>query len=84
MVIINGCQLLSSNFFAAIGKPVKGVFLSMTRQVIFLIPLIIILPIFFGIDGIMFAGPVADAFAFITTAIVISREFSHMKKLETA
>lgn len=84
MVIINGCQLLSSNFFAAIGKPVKGAFLSMTRQVIFLIPLIIILPIFFGIDGIMFAGPVADAFAFITTAIVISREFSHMKKLETA
>ena len=82
MVIVNGCQLLSSNFFAAIGKPIKGVLLSMTRQVIFLIPLILILPVFFGIEGIMFAGPVADAAAFITTAIVIKREFTHIKKLE--
>ena len=40
MVLVNGVQLLSSNFFAAIGKPVKGLILSMTRQVIFLIPLV--------------------------------------------
>ena len=43
MVIINGVQLLSSNFFAAIGKPLKGLVLSMTRQVFFLIPLVLIL-----------------------------------------
>lgn len=61
MVIVNGVQLISSNFFAAIGKPIKGVFLSLTRQVIFLVPLLLILPIFFGIDGILFAAPVADA-----------------------
>lgn len=53
-------QLLSANFFSAIGKPMKGVFLSLTRQVIFLVPLILILPLFLGVTGIMYAAPVAD------------------------
>ena len=82
MVIINGVQLLSSNFFAAIGKPVKGVFLSLTRQVFFLVPLLLILPLFFGIDGIMFAGPVADFAAFLVTMLLIRREMRHMKELQ--
>ena len=60
MVLVNGVQLISSNFFAAIGKPIKGVILSLTRQVFFLVPLLLILPLFMGIDGILFAGPIAD------------------------
>lgn len=83
MVIINGVQLISSNFFAAIGKPVKGLILSMTRQVIFLIPLILILPLFMGIDGIMYAGPCADTIAFITTFIMISIEMKNINKLQS-
>lgn len=79
MVIVNGVQLLSSNFFAAIGKPVKGLVLSMTRQIIFLIPLVLILPLFFGLDGILYAGPVADSIAFIVTVIFIVREMRNMK-----
>lgn len=79
MVIINGVQLISSNFFAAIGKPLKGLLLSMTRQVIFLIPLLLILPIFMGIDGILFSGPVADFAAFVVTSIFILHELKHMK-----
>ena len=47
MVIANGVQLISSNFFSAIGKPLKGMILSLTRQVFFLIPLLFILPLFF-------------------------------------
>lgn len=82
MVIINGVQLLSSNFFAAIGKPLKGMFLSLTRQVLFLIPLLLILPIFFGIDGIMFSAPIADAIAFVVTIFFISREMKQMRKKE--
>ena len=74
MVITNGVQLISSNFFSAIGKPLKGMILSLTRQVFFLIPLILILPLFMGIDGVMFAGPIADTMAFITTVILISLE----------
>ncbi len=84
MVLINGVQLLSSNFFAAIGKPVKGLLLSMTRQVFFLIPLILILPLFFKLDGILYAAPVADAIAFAITVLLIRRELNHMKALERA
>lgn len=79
MVIINGVQLLSSNFFAAIGKPLKGLVLSMTRQVFFLIPLVLILPLFFGLDGILYSGPVADFIAFLVSVILIRREMRKMQ-----
>ena len=84
MVLINGVQLLSSNFFAAIGKPVKGLLLSMTRQVFFLIPLILILPLFFIYVYLLYAAPVADAIAFVITVLLIRRELNHMKALERA
>ena len=83
MVLFNGVQLISSNFFSAIGKPLKGLILSMTRQVIFLIPLLIILPrVLGGIDGILYAAPVADAIAFLTTVLFISREMKRIRRLE--
>lgn len=83
MVLINGVQIISSNFFAAIGKAIKGVFLSLSRQVLFLIPLILVLPFFYGIDGILFAAPVADALAFCVTITLIGKELTHMKTLST-
>lgn len=82
MAIVNGVQLLSSNFFTAIGKALKGLLLSLTRQVFFLIPLILILPLFFGINGILFAGPIADFIAFAVSVIFVWREFCHLKRLE--
>ena len=84
LVIVNGVQLISSNFFAAIGKPVKGLLLSMTRQVFFLIPLILILPLFFGIDGVLYAGPVADGIAFLVSVLLISLEMKKMRSMEKA
>lgn len=60
---LNFLQPISSNFFTAIGKPKRGIFLSLTRQIIFLLPLLLILPLLTGIDGIMYAGPVADLMA---------------------
>ncbi len=68
-------QMISSNFFTAIGKAWKGVFLSLTRQVIYLIPLMLIFPLFWGIDGILVAQPTADAFAIATAIIMIIIEF---------
>ncbi len=70
-------QPITSNFFTAIGKPVKGVFLSLTRQIIFLMPLIIILPRFMGIDGILYAGPIADFGAIICATSMIIWELRH-------
>lgn len=51
-----------------------GMFLSLTRQIIFLLPLIVLLPLFIGIDGILFAGPVADGLAAVVSIAMISRE----------
>lgn len=53
-----------------------GMFLSLTRQIIFLLPLIVILPLIMGIDGIMYAGPIADGLAAVVAVIMIKREFS--------
>ena len=69
-------QPLTSNFFTAIGKPKKGIFLSLTRQIIFLVPLILIFPLFMGINGIMYAGPVADIMAALAAFVMVRREFS--------
>lgn len=77
---LNFVQPITSNFFTAIGKPMKGILLSLTRQIIFLLPLIIVLPLFIGIDGIMFAGPVAD---FMAGATGILLAYFELKKLNT-
>ena len=71
---LNFLQPITSNFFTAIGKPKGGVFLSLTRQIIFLLPLILLLPIFMGIDGIMYAGPAADLMAGITAIAMVLHE----------
>lgn len=78
---INNIQPLSSNFFTSIGKPTKGVFLGLTRQIIFLLPLIVIFPRFLGIDGIMYAGPIADFMAAAISALLLMRELKNMKVL---
>lgn len=84
MVIVNGVQLISSNFFSAIVKPLKGLLLSMTRQVFFLIPLILILPLFWGLDGVLYAGPIADGIAFVVSALLVALEMKKMRLLERA
>ena len=75
---LNFFQPITSTFFTSIGKSIKGVFLSMTRQILFLLPLIIVLPRFWGIDGILFAGPIADLMAGFTAIIMVVMEFRKM------
>lgn len=71
---LNFIQPITSNFYTAIGKPVGGIVLSLTRQIIFLLPLLILLPIFVGIDGIMYSGPVADLLAAMVCILMIAIE----------
>ena len=79
MTFANGIQPMSSGFFTSIGKAKLGVVMSLTRQVIFLLPLIVIFPLFMGIDGVMSAGPIADASAFALDIIFARRELRKMK-----
>lgn len=78
MLPIIGFQVMSSSFFQAIGKPKHSAFLSLSRQVIVLIPALMILPNFYGLQGIWMAGPIADTIASILTAILL---FIFLKQL---
>ncbi len=75
---LNFLQPITSTFFTSIGKSIKGVFLSMTRQIIFLLPLILLLPRFWGIEGILLSGPVADLLAAIAAVWMVFVEFKKM------
>ncbi len=82
MTFANGLHPVSANFFTSMGKAKLGAVVSLTRQVLFLIPLIIIFPLFMGIDGVMYAGPIADGIALIVTIIFISLEIKKIKSLK--
>lgn len=77
---LNWLQCIASNFFTSIGKAVRGVFLSLTRQIIFLLPLILLLPLVMGIDGIMYAAPAADLIAAVLAALFMKKEFALMDR----
>ena len=84
MTFVNGIQPVSSSFFTSIGMAKLGIVMSLTRQVIFLLPLIIIFPLFMGIDGVMYAGPIADAAAFALAIVFARRELGKMRSAEIA
>lgn len=80
---INCLQPITSTFFTSIGKPIKGVFLSLTRQILFFIPFLLILPLFFGIDGIIYTGPLADILSATVAITMAAYEFKKIKELES-
>ena len=78
LTVVNGIQPVTSNFFTSIGKSTLGIFMSLTRQILFLLPLIIIFPLIMGIDGVMYAGPIADAAAAIVCGYFMIRELKEL------
>ena len=79
LCIFNGIQIPSGIFFQAIGKSTKSAILSLSRQIVILIPSMIILSHIFGLMGVLYAGPVADGIAFVLAAILLIREVKHLK-----
>ena len=80
MTFANGIQPMSSGFFTSIGKAKLGIVMSLTRQALFLLPLIIVFSLIMGIDGVMYAGPIADAAAFVLAILFARRELVAMKE----
>ena len=80
MTFFNGIQPMCSGFFTSIGKAKLGIVVSLTRQVIFLLPLILIFPVFMGIDGVMYAGPIADGAAAAVAVTFAVKELRVMKR----
>jgi putative MATE family efflux protein len=81
MLPIVGFQIVSANYFQAVGKAKISIFLSLSRQVIFLIPILLLLPGLFKLNGVWIAGPASDFLASLVTAIMLIRE---IKKLRSA
>lgn len=79
---INGIQPITSNFFTSMGKAPRGVLMALTRQVIFLLPLLVILPMFWGIDGVMYAGPIADTAAALLAIVLVVIERKKLLAME--
>ena len=80
LVICNGVQIPSGIFFQAIGKSAKSAILSLSRQILFLIPAMVIFGSMFGLIGVLYAGPFADGLAFIISGILIIVEMKHLGK----
>ena len=84
-----GFQIVSSNYFQATGQPAKSVFLTLTRQILFLVPLLYLMPVvlpqlfpqFSGLDALYFAAPVADFLSIFTTAVFVAWEMARLRRL---
>ena len=79
---IIGFQIISTNLFQCLGMVKKSVFLSLSRQLIFLLPALYLLPLAFGIEGVWLSYPVSDVLAFTCTVILIIRLIRQLERSE--
>lgn len=80
---IVGFQMVTSNFFQSIGMAGKAIFLSLTRQLLFLLPCIVILPSFFGENGVWYSMPISDLVASVVAAVMLLLQFRAFKRHKT-
>lgn len=79
---LTGFQTVVAVYLQAVGKPLKSAILSLARQIIFFVPAALILPIFLGVTGVLWTGPVADGLAFVLSVILLVYERKQLKKAE--
>ena len=76
---IVGFQMVTSNFFQSIGMANKAIFLSLTRQLLFLLPCLIILPNFLGASGIWWSMPISDLVSSMVAAVLLRKQYKTFK-----
>ncbi len=81
LIILNSFQIISGIFMQAIGKSIKSAIISLSRQIVFLIPSMIIWATIAGVDGILFSAPTADGLSFIMTLILVTLEIRKMNTM---
>jgi Na+-driven multidrug efflux pump len=82
MLPVLGFQIIGSTYFQAVGKPVQSTILSLSRQVLIFIPLLLILPRFWGIEGVWRTPPISDLLAVLLTATFIFFEMKKINEME--
>ena len=80
MFPIVGFQMVTANFFQSIGKVRKAILLSLTRQMLFLVPLLIILPRFMGTLGVWISMPIADSLATVLAVFLLTRQMKKFRE----
>ena len=75
--------MVIANFFQSIGKAKISVFLSLSRQLVFLIPLLLLLPTLYGVDGVWWSMPVADTISALVTAVIMVLFMRRINKQKT-
>ncbi|MBR1927819.1 MAG: MATE family efflux transporter [Bacteroidales bacterium] len=81
VVILVGWQMVSTNFFQSLGMVGKSIFLSLSRQLLFLVPSVYIFPLFYGVRGVFYSFPASDLIACVTTFFMIHSLFRKFGKL---
>jgi putative MATE family efflux protein len=76
-----GIQITGGHYFQSVGRPKTALFLTLSRQVLILIPLLVILPRFYGLPGVIYAGPISDGLSFLLTVVFLLGEPGRLKKL---
>lgn len=80
---IIGIQMVITNFFQSIGMPKKSIFLSLSRQMLFLVPCLVILPKYFGVDGVWYSMPISDSISVVTAVVLIIIQIRKFKQMKT-
>ena len=81
MVCLLGVQPLAVNYFTSVGDVKQGIFLSISRQGFLLLPLLVIMPLIWGLDGVLYAGPIADFLAAVLSLTMVLRNFKKLDRL---
>ena len=81
VVPLVGAQIISTGYFQAIGKALPSFILAMSRQVLFMLPLILLMPIYLGLKGIWYSFPIADILSVIVVALMTIPEVIRLRRM---
>jgi Na+-driven multidrug efflux pump len=84
MLPLIGFQVIAAGYFNSVGKPAHSMFLALSRQVLLLLPLAWVLPLFFGLEGLFWATPASDTLAALITLGFFVRELRQLEKKHAA
>lgn len=82
LICVSGLQITVANFFTALGKPMLSILISASRQIVAFPILLTVLPHFFGINGVLASGPIADGVCAVTATVLFYGEYRRLKQIQ--
>lgn len=82
LIMLNGLLPLTTNFFTSIGKATRGIVISVARNLLLMLPMVLVFPRLWGLEGMMFAGPITDLLSSTLAVVLVAREMKRMRALQ--